>query len=258
MKHGIASKKGHTINYKRYFLASNIGSKSIFNNIIGVIKTMLNKINIQRLWVYSKMWLKGVKDIKWLNAYKKTINSIDKNVIKNVLKIANHTNRLEILTKRIDDNYDKLDNKIDDVENDLNDYSISQDKKIKDIVCIMKQDDQIKALENDIKIGREDYESLKTFHNNLAMEYRDNSASKTELKVLEDKINLLINNDINDKESESKFKLSYKLTNNDLETALSEIIYDINEGIKYGSLRGINSHEKELRAIVEKYIHLSN
>ena len=192
MKHGIASKKGHTINYKRYFLASNIGSKSIFNNIIGVIKTMLNKI---------KMWLKGVKDIKWLNAYKKTINSIDKNVIKNVLKIANHTNRLEILTKRIDNNYDKLDNKIDSVESDLNDYSIYQDKKIKDIVCIMKQDDQIKALENDIKIGREDYESLKTFHNNLAMEYRDNSASKTELKALEQDIRRCFEkiNTLNDK-----------------------------------------------------------
>ena len=192
MKHGIASKKGHTINYKRYFLASNIGSKSIFNNIIGVIKTMLNKI---------KMWLKGVKDIKWLNAYKKTINSIDKNVIKNVLKIANHTNRLEILTKRIDNNYNELDNKIDSVESDLNDYSIYQDKKIKDIVCIMKQDDQIKALENDIKIGREDYESLKTFHNNLAMEYRDNSASKTELKALEQDIRRCFEkiNTLNDK-----------------------------------------------------------
>ena len=192
MKHGIASKKGHTINYKRYFLASNIGSKSIFNNIIGGVKTMLNKI---------KMWLKGVKDIKWLNAYKKTINSIDKNVIKNVLKIANNRNRLGVLTKRIDNNYDKLDNKIDSVESDLNDYSIYQDKKIKDIVCIMKQDDQIKALENDIKIGREDYESLKTFHNNLAMEYRDNSASKTELKVLEQDIRRCFEkiNTLNDK-----------------------------------------------------------
>ena len=48
----------------------------MLNNIIGGVKTMLNKI---------KMWLKGVKDIKWLNAYKKTINSIDKNVIKIVL-----------------------------------------------------------------------------------------------------------------------------------------------------------------------------
>ena len=219
--------------------------KSYNNTIInnnGGIKTMLNKIKSAILKPSHIIKLYKISNkIKWYFA-----------------RLLNKINKIKVLTKRIDDNYDKLDYKIDDVENDLNDYSISQDKKIKDIVCIMKQDDQIKALENDIKIGREDYESLKTFHNNLAMEYRDNSASKTELKVLEDKINLLINNDINDKESESKFKLSYKLTNNDLETALSKIIFDINESIKYGSLRGINSHEKELRAIVEKYIHLSN
>ena len=205
MKHGIASKKGHTINYKRYFLASNIGSKSIFNNIIGVIKTMLNKI---------KMWLKGVKDIKWLNAYKKTINSIDKNVIKNVLKIANNRNRLGVLTKRIDDNYDELDKKIDAL--DCNLISLSS-----------LSYNRVKALEDDIK-------------------------------ALNNKINMLINNDINDKESKSKFKLSYKLSNNDIEMALGKIIFDINEGIKYGSLRGINSHKKELRTIVNKHINLSN
>ena len=52
MKYGIASKRGHTINYKRYFLASKIGSKSMLINIKGV-KTMLNKIRAY-IWYYSK------------------------------------------------------------------------------------------------------------------------------------------------------------------------------------------------------------
>ena len=52
MKYGIASKRGHTINYKRYFLASKIGNKSMLINIKGV-KTMLNKIRAY-IWYYSK------------------------------------------------------------------------------------------------------------------------------------------------------------------------------------------------------------
>ena len=172
MKHGIASKKGHTINYKRYFLASNIGSKSIFNNIIGVIKTMLNKI---------KMWLKGVKDIKWLNAYKKTINSIDKNVIKNVLKIANHTNRLEILTKRIDNNYNELDNKIDSVESDLNDYSIYQDKKIEAL------DKKIDALDcNLISLSSLSYNRVKALEQDIRRCFE-------KINTLNDKVDKYIN-----------------------------------------------------------------
>ena len=52
MKYGIASKRGHTINYKRYFLASKIGNKSMLINIKGG-KTMLNKIRAY-IWYYSK------------------------------------------------------------------------------------------------------------------------------------------------------------------------------------------------------------
>ena len=52
MKYGIASKRGHTINYKRYFLASKIGSKSMLINIKGV-KAMINKIRAY-IWYYSK------------------------------------------------------------------------------------------------------------------------------------------------------------------------------------------------------------
>ena len=44
MKYGISSKKGYEINYKRYFLASKIGNKSIIINIMGVFKIMMKSI----------------------------------------------------------------------------------------------------------------------------------------------------------------------------------------------------------------------
>ena len=37
MKYGISSKKGYEINYKRYFLASKIGNKSIINSLENVL-----------------------------------------------------------------------------------------------------------------------------------------------------------------------------------------------------------------------------
>ena len=122
-------------------------------------------------------------------------------------RLLNKINKIKVLTKRIDDNYDKLDYKIDDVENDLNDYSIYQDKKIKEL----KKD--VTLLMNVINKDDDD----KVFSN--------------------------LNN-------------SYYLSEDDLKMALNKIVFDINEGIKYGSLSGINSHKKELRVIVNKHINL--
>ena len=56
---------------------------------------------------------------------------------------------------------------------------------------IKAQQDDIQALKIAGKMAKEDHESLKTFHNNLAMDYRDNSASKTDVKRCFEKINTL-------------------------------------------------------------------
>ena len=50
----------------------------------------------------------------------------------------------------------------------------------------------IEAIELTIKSMREDYESLKTFHNNLSIDYRDNSASNNNLLKLKNELNARI------------------------------------------------------------------
>ena len=90
MRHGIPSKKGYEINYKRYFLASKIGNKSMFKSMIlkpsHIIK--IYKISNRLKWFIEKMLEKigyyfvgykvdineNYKDIK---ALKKEINTLN-------------------------------------------------------------------------------------------------------------------------------------------------------------------------------------
>ena len=44
------------------------------------------------------------------------------------------------------------------------------------------------------------------------------------------------------------------ITRGDLKRALGKIVVEINEGIKYGSLSGINNYKKELIAIINKHL----
>ena len=166
-----------SLSNKQYTYRYKIGETIINNN--GGIKTMLNKI---KKWIKVKIYMfkvysKEVKNIKWLNAYKKTLNSIDKNVIKNVLKIANNSNKIKTLTNRIDDNYDKLDYRIISCERDLNDcddYCDKLNKKINNVendlndylIHIFKFDKKIEALQGNIN-------ALTTAHNMLNEEHRE-------------------------------------------------------------------------------------
>lgn len=75
MKYGIPSKKGYEINYKRYFIASKIGNKTIINKLRGLdimnkIKTLLDKFMeiVGYNWVGYKVDIKALeKDIKALS-----------------------------------------------------------------------------------------------------------------------------------------------------------------------------------------------
>ena len=80
MKYGIASKKGHTINYKRYFLASKIGSNSMLNKIYTKCYKMLE--NVLEWFGYNYIGYKvdineNYKDIK---ALKKEIKALKNNI----------------------------------------------------------------------------------------------------------------------------------------------------------------------------------
>ena len=109
MKYGIPSKKGYEINYKRYFLASKIGNKSIINNIMRGFKTMLNKILkpsniikgykiINRIkWVIAKIFNKLENVLMWIGynwvGYKVDIIALE-GEIKELKKINDNSFKL--------------------------------------------------------------------------------------------------------------------------------------------------------------------
>ena len=70
-----------------------------------------------------------------------------------------------------------------DIEQNIFDIKAIREYKVGLYDFGIVQDD-IKAIQLTIKSMREDYESLRTFHSNLAIEYRDNSASHTNLLKL--------------------------------------------------------------------------
>ena len=78
-------------------------------------------------------------------------------------------------------------------------YKVDIEQNISDIKAIKKYKvglnkfyQDIEAIQLTIKSMREDYESLRTFHSNLAIEYRDNSASHTNLLKLKNELNARI------------------------------------------------------------------
>ena len=89
MKYGIPSKKGYEINYKRYFLASKIGNKSIINNIMGVfkimVKSIINKLENVLIWV-GYNWVGYKVDIIALEEEIKELKKINDNSFKLIEK----------------------------------------------------------------------------------------------------------------------------------------------------------------------------
>ena len=91
MKHGISSKKGYEINYKRYFLASKIGSKSMLNKIINRLKwyvaKLLNKIDkiMEKLGYYFVGYKVDINEnYKDIKALKKEINTLNDKLNKHI------------------------------------------------------------------------------------------------------------------------------------------------------------------------------
>ena len=130
MRHGIPSKKGYEINYKRYFLASKIGNKSIINNIMGVfkimVKSIINSLENVLIWV-GYNWVGYKVDII---ALEKEIKELKKDV-KLLMNIINKDDDEDYsyeseLKKKQKDNIDfclcyiDIDNLVEDVYNVCN------------------------------------------------------------------------------------------------------------------------------------------
>ena len=130
MKYGISSKKGYEINYKRYFLASKIGNKSIINNIMGVfkimVKSIINSLENVLIWV-GYNWVGYKVDII---ALEKEIKELKKDV-KLLMNIINKDDDEDYsyeseLKKKQKDNIDfclcyiDIDNLVEDVYNVCN------------------------------------------------------------------------------------------------------------------------------------------
>ena len=113
--------------------------------------------------------------------------------------------------------------------------------------------DDIKAIQLTIKSIREDYESLKTYHNNLSIDYRDNSASHTNLLKLKNELNNRINM-IENKKSllDTPFK-DDKLYEVDKETLFINEIED-NNNDKIATLERINKQYERLLTSDNNYI----
>ena len=136
------------------------------------MKQIINKI---------KMFLDSLRVIKNVNELIIKMHKIqDNNVYLD--------NRLRTLTSRIDNNFDELDNKIEE-EGKLFDYRGSR--------CLSFEKEitsNIKALEICVNLAKEEYESLKNYHNNLASSFNtyklDNNPN---IMRLFEKINTLNN-----------------------------------------------------------------
>ena len=101
MKHGISSKKGYEINYKRYFLASKIGYNTILTNMIGGFKTMLNKV-FERVGYFFIGYKVDIKALEKKVQTLRVCNAINTEAIKNNLdKIECSFESIEALEKDI-------------------------------------------------------------------------------------------------------------------------------------------------------------
>ena len=85
-------------------------------------------------------------------------------------------------------------------------YNTDDIRDLKDTQQLILND--IQAIQLTIKSMREEYESLKTYHNNLSIDYRDNSASHTNLLKLKNELNARIDAEVKRVELYSEIKKS--------------------------------------------------
>ena len=233
---------------KRAQLMLNVQNNTIINNIMGVFKTMINNI------LKPSNIIKGYKisnRIKWV-----------------VAKILNKLENVLIWV-----GYNWVGYKVDIIALE---EEIKELKKINDNSFKLIEKD-IKALELTMTMAKEEHESLKNVHNNLASDFSELKFKNDELqKSFNDNVLLpkckeilkefieenksLINED-EDYSYESELEQQQKdndeeywIDSNKLYTNIDKLVEDVYNATNYGNYTNKNG----LKEIITKHINLNN
>ena len=233
MKYGIASKRGHTINYKRYFLASKIGSKSMLINIKGV-KAMINKIRAY-IWYYSK------------SIY------------------ATIYNKINSMLEKV--GYFFVGYKVD-IEQNQDDIKAIREYKV-GLHKFKTLTNDIKAVEICINLAKSEHESLTNLHNNLCLDVSDFKTrllklEDFEVRTLKEKAEKVLNLENEFDEKENAFRLANKLIdtpfkeydntiNFNLNDTITNLVNELDNVFNYGGY----TNKNDIKEIVSKHINLS-
>ena len=142
-------------------------------------------------------------------------------------------------------------------------YNTDDIRDLKDTQQLILND--IQAIQLTIKSMREDYESLRTFHNNLSIDYRDNSASHTNLLKLKNELNARIDAEVKRVELYSEIKKSLLDTpfkdddNNNLDDCANDVIKLVNKYHYLVNDNGVGSDNEyfidDVKRLISKHIN---
>ena len=192
------------------------------------------------------------------------------------MSIINNNQGVKTMLKTI---YNKINNMLEKVGYFLIGYKVDIELLITTMryikKSVIKNGDDIKAIELVIKSMREEYESLRTYHNNLSIDYRDNSASKLDLLELKNRVDVLaISNELtkdkkaiykdsanlNDIKNKSTKPSKYNINNIDsIENAINNIIeVKVNNAcllVQYGADITLDKEPQTIREVLQHYIN---